>query len=132
MLLTGAEHVVEESRFGPVTHVETVKELIQQMSRGGTDSTVFHIVTYDRLVLEAAATLNELAIGRRPIVMMTICSRAGNDLPALFLLQPIIRRFLSNHHIMHVRFAQARRSHAQEPGLFLKLFDRVTAGVTHA
>jgi hypothetical protein len=62
MLLTGAEHVVEESRFGPVTHVETVKELIQQMSRGGTDSTVFHIVTYDRLVLEAAATLNELSL----------------------------------------------------------------------
>ena len=48
-----------------------------------------------------------------------------------YLFQTIIGRFLRNHHIVHVRFAQAGGGHSQEASLLLKLFDVVTTGVTH-
>ena len=48
------------------------------------------------------------------------------------LLQPIVRGFLRNHHVVHVRFAQAGGGHAQEARLLLELPNVVTAGVAHA
>ena len=49
--------VVESNRFES-TVVADVKRLILTMSRDVAEGTVFHVLTYDRWVLEAAASLN--------------------------------------------------------------------------
>ena len=48
------------------------------------------------------------------------------------LFQPIIRRFLRDDYVVHVRFFESGGGDAEKPRLLLELFDVVTSGVTHS
>lgn len=55
-----------------------------------------------------------------------------NPRPMHVLLQPIIRRFLRNNHIVNVALTQPGRRNAQKPRILLKLLNRMTTAIAHA
>lgn len=71
-LIHGAGLVVDENDLDSTALAARVKDLILQMSRTGAAINVFHVLSYDRWVLAAAASLNAASLTVVPTHMEVI------------------------------------------------------------